>query len=220
MLCRRPAATVNYRPVLSSERALQNSEKQLSKRKSQGERKIGCWSQMDPWHQDGLADWLSVVMWLWLWLDCLCGLVVWVPSIPRVTRFSEKWWIGNGVHSASWVQLRSYLEENIVVPVFKTEIMGVGEPPCWIHNTLYPLKLALTSHTSVWSLGRYSSLADSGHGGFPLPCKIIQDYNFTCTFVWVWNLVSDIEGGTQTEGVWEQDAEEYIRTKRDKVTRG
>jgi hypothetical protein len=35
------AATVNYRPVLSSERALQNIKPQLFKRKSQGERKIG-----------------------------------------------------------------------------------------------------------------------------------------------------------------------------------
>jgi hypothetical protein len=42
----RPAATVNYRPVLSSERALQNNKPQLSKRKSQEERKIGRWSQM------------------------------------------------------------------------------------------------------------------------------------------------------------------------------
>jgi hypothetical protein len=41
-LCfRGPAATVNYRPVLSSERTLQNNKPQLSKRKSQGERKIG-----------------------------------------------------------------------------------------------------------------------------------------------------------------------------------
>jgi hypothetical protein len=28
--------------------------------------------------------------------------------------------------------------------------------------------------------------------------------------VWVWNLVSDIKRGTQTEGVWEQGAEENI----------
>jgi hypothetical protein len=40
--------------------------------------------------------------------DCLCGLVVRVPgyrsrglgSIPGVTRFSEKYWVWNGVHSA------------------------------------------------------------------------------------------------------------------------
>jgi hypothetical protein len=31
-------------------------------------------------------------------------------SIPGATRFSEKW-IWNGAHSASWIQLRSYLEE-------------------------------------------------------------------------------------------------------------
>jgi hypothetical protein len=30
-------------------------------RKFQGERKIGCGSQMGAWHQDRLADWLSVV---------------------------------------------------------------------------------------------------------------------------------------------------------------
>jgi hypothetical protein len=31
--------------------------------------------------------------------------------------------------------------------------------------------------------------------------------------VWVWNLVSDIKGETQTEGVWEQGAEEDIWTE-------
>jgi hypothetical protein len=29
------------------------------------------------------------------------------------------------------------------------------------------------------------------------------DCNFARGFVWVWNLVADIEGGTQAEGVWE-----------------
>jgi hypothetical protein len=43
---RGPAAIVNYRPVLSSERELQNNKLQLSKRKSQGEGKIGRGSQM------------------------------------------------------------------------------------------------------------------------------------------------------------------------------
>jgi hypothetical protein len=33
-----------------------------------------------------------------------------------VVRFSEKQWVWNGVHSASWVQLRSYSEE-VVAPV-------------------------------------------------------------------------------------------------------
>jgi hypothetical protein len=39
-------------------------------------------------------------------------------------------------------------------------------------------------------------------------------YKFACGFVWVWNLVSDSKGGTYTEGVWEQGAEENIWTER------
>jgi hypothetical protein len=74
-----PAATANYRPVLSSERTLHNTKPQLSKRKTRGERKIGRGSQMGAWRQ----DWLSVVMWLWLWLDRLCGLVARVPGYIR-----------------------------------------------------------------------------------------------------------------------------------------
>jgi hypothetical protein len=41
----------------------------------------------------------------------------------------------------------------------------------------------------------------------------IQDYNFVCGSVWLWNLDFDTKGGTQTEGVWEQDAEEDIWTE-------
>ena len=31
----------------------------------------------------------------------------------------------------------------------------------------------------------------------------LQNYNFACCFVWVWNLVVDIAGGKEAEGVWE-----------------
>jgi hypothetical protein len=46
----------------------------------------------------------------------------------------------------------------------------------------------------------------------------IKDYNhtkssFTCCSVWVWNLVSQTEGRTQTESAWEQGAEENIWTQ-------
>jgi hypothetical protein len=49
------------------------------------------------------------------------GVVVRVPeyrsrgpgSIPGATRFPEKQWVWNGVHSDSCVQLRSYLEEKV-----------------------------------------------------------------------------------------------------------
>jgi hypothetical protein len=40
-----------------------------------------------------------------------------------------------------------------------------------------------------------------------------QDYNFAFCSVWVWNLVWDIKGGTETEDIWEQGAEENIRTE-------
>jgi hypothetical protein len=56
--------------------------------------------------------------------DRLCGPVVRVPgyrsrgpdSIPGTIRFSDKWWVCNGVHSASWEQFRSYLEEKVEAP--------------------------------------------------------------------------------------------------------
>jgi hypothetical protein len=54
-------SAVNYRPVLSSERALQNNKHAAVRRKFRRERKIGHGSQMGAWHQDRLADWLSVV---------------------------------------------------------------------------------------------------------------------------------------------------------------
>jgi hypothetical protein len=40
-------------------------------------------------------------------------------SILCATRFSEKYWAWNGIHSASWVQLISYLKEKVLAPVYK-----------------------------------------------------------------------------------------------------
>jgi hypothetical protein len=42
----RTSSNSKLKPVLSSEMALQNNKRQLSRRKSQGERKIGRGSQM------------------------------------------------------------------------------------------------------------------------------------------------------------------------------
>jgi hypothetical protein len=38
-----------------------------------------------------------------------------------------------------------------------------------------------------------------------------MNYNFTCCFGWVWNFVSYYER-MYIEGVWEQDADDNIRT--------
>jgi hypothetical protein len=40
-----------------------------------------------------------------------------------------------------------------------------------------------------------------------------QDCNLACGSIWVWNIVSDIKGGTFTEIFWEQGAEENIWTQ-------
>jgi hypothetical protein len=45
--------------------------------------------------------------------------------------------------SASWGQLRSYLEEIVAAPVKKTETNGRGDPLRWPRNTLYPQKSTL-----------------------------------------------------------------------------
>jgi hypothetical protein len=57
--------------------------------------------------------------------DDLHALVVRVPgyrsrgsgSIPGTTKLSEKYLVWNGVHSTSWVQLRSSLEVKVAAPV-------------------------------------------------------------------------------------------------------
>jgi hypothetical protein len=45
-------------------------------------------------------------------------------------------------------QLRSYLNEKVAAPVWKTEINGCGNSLRCLRNTLYPQRLALTSPTS------------------------------------------------------------------------
>jgi hypothetical protein len=49
----------------------------------------------------------------------------------------------NGVRSASWGHLRSYLEEIVAAPVKKTETNDQGDPLRWPRNTLYSQKFAL-----------------------------------------------------------------------------
>jgi hypothetical protein len=39
--------------------------------------------------------------------------------------------VWNGVHSASWGQLKSYLEEIVAAPVKKTETNDRGDPLRW-----------------------------------------------------------------------------------------
>jgi hypothetical protein len=38
------------------------------------------------------------------------------------------------VHSALWLQLRSYLKEKVAAPVMKNENTVIGDVRCWLHN--------------------------------------------------------------------------------------
>jgi hypothetical protein len=42
----------------------------------------------------------------------------------------------------------------------------------------------------------------------------MQNYNFACGSVWVWNLVSRIKGDTKVEDVWEQSVENIWTEER------
>jgi hypothetical protein len=86
--------------------------------------------------------------------DCLCGLVVRVTgyrsrgTVPGTTRFPEKQWVWSGIHSASWVQLRSYLKKkkkSCSGP--ENRDYGRMDPSCWPRGTFYQQKLSLTSPT-------------------------------------------------------------------------
>jgi hypothetical protein len=109
----------------------------------------------------------------WGFCDRLCGLVVRVSGYRSrdsgfnsgASRFSEKQWVWNGVHSASWGQLRSNLEEIVATPVEKTETT-TGGIRCVDHATPSIRKSWHYFAKMRRSLGRHSSLADQSHGGF------------------------------------------------------
>jgi hypothetical protein len=67
-------------------------------------------------------------------------------------------WVWNGVHSALWVQLKSYLERNSSGFGLENRKYGRRDPSCWPRGTIYPKKLELTSPTSCGrSVGRAHS---------------------------------------------------------------
>jgi hypothetical protein len=46
------------------------------------------------------------------------------------------------------------------------------------------------------------------------------DYNFVCGSIRVWSMLSDIKGGTLTEGIWEEGVDGIFGQKRDEMTGG
>jgi hypothetical protein len=109
---------------------------------------------MGAWHQDGLADWLSVVMWLWLWLwlDRLCGLVVTVPDyISDVLCFL---WGTNWIYicyveesrpplwssgNCSWLQIQRSWFDSWSYQIF-WEVVGLERSPLSLVSTAEELR--------------------------------------------------------------------------------
>jgi hypothetical protein len=86
----------------------------------------------------------------------LCGLVVRVPGYrSRDPGFDSRlyriFWEVVGLERGPLSLMRiteELLERKIAASVYKTEINGRGDSLGWPRNTLYPLKLALSSPTS------------------------------------------------------------------------
>jgi hypothetical protein len=91
--------------------------------------------------------------------------------------------VWNGVRSASWVQLRSYLEEKIAAPVYKTENMAVGIRCADQATPLYPLQLALTLPTSGGrSVGIVRSQTLATECSYDSPVQLPPTASLLCSF--------------------------------------
>jgi hypothetical protein len=70
-----------------------------------------------------------------LWSEFLATNPEAPGSIPGTSRFSQKQRVWDGIHSASWEQLWSYLKEKVAAPFYKTDINDRGNALRWPCDT-------------------------------------------------------------------------------------
>jgi hypothetical protein len=130
--------TTSYRPVLSND--CQTKEKQRKESGHEPQRRAR--------HEDRLADWRLVAKWLGLRETYTQILLLAVKTCTPLSFVSTIEELVERKSSGSGLENREY---------------GRRDPSRRPRGTLYRQKLTLSSLTSGRSLGRYSSLADSGH---------------------------------------------------------
>jgi hypothetical protein len=127
--------------------------------------------------------------------DRLCGLVVRVPGyrfrgpvfdFRRYQIFWEVVVLERGPLSLLMI-IEELLESKVGAPVYKTKINGRGDLLRWPRDTLYSLKLALTSPTSGGrsdGIVRWRTKAPE----FLFFAFLLQDFRFPQC--WLWRILS------------------------------
>ena len=94
----------------------------------------------------------------------------------------------------------------------RTEIiLKISDPPCVSANLCHEVSKANCHMTSITEKVT-SVFKETIKWNVNSHNQTLKACCTACCFVWVWNLVADIEGGKEAEGVWEYGVEENIWT--------
>jgi hypothetical protein len=120
-------------------------------------------------------------------LDRLCGqwseFPVTDPEVrirfPALSDFLRSSVSGTGFTQ----QLRSFLEEKVASPVYRTENTAVGDPSRWLCDSLVSAKVGTNVTDKRRRLSRYNLLVDSGHGVWSIPFSVEIGLRAVCVIM-------------------------------------